>query len=158
MLLFLYIVIFEPLPNHTIHDSREGGGGGVLSLFPPHLKKSLAYIPPPPKIFFGQNMSFFGNFLTNPRDFHKSAVKFHEILLPPPPTKIFLRPLPPTPNIFGRDHVCSQYINYQKLLDFSAYFYLEMNFIHTNNNFIYLVHMAFCLTKINCPPSNKLTS
>jgi hypothetical protein len=25
-------------------------------------------------------MSFFGNFLTNPRDFHKSALKFHEIL------------------------------------------------------------------------------
>jgi hypothetical protein len=55
---------------------------------------------------FGKKISFFGNFLTNPRDFHKSAVKFHEILLPPPhpPPKIFLRPLP-LPKIFGRDYV-----------------------------------------------------
>ncbi len=67
-----------------IHDPR---GGGVLSLYPPHLKKSLAYTPPTlEKIFgpkmgkFGQKMSFFGKILTNPRDFHKSAVKFHEIL------------------------------------------------------------------------------
>ncbi len=33
---------------------------------------------------FGQKMSFFGNFLTNPWDFHKSAVKFHEIFWPSP--------------------------------------------------------------------------
>ncbi len=33
----------------------------------------LAYTPPPKK------MAFFGNFFTNPPDFHKSAVKFHDI-------------------------------------------------------------------------------
>jgi hypothetical protein len=38
-------------------------------------------------------MAFFGIFLANPQDFHKFAVKFHEIFLPPP--KFFLRPLPP---------------------------------------------------------------
>jgi hypothetical protein len=63
-----------------------GWGGGVLSLYPPpHLKKILSLYPPPTKIFgqkmgkFGKKFAFFGNFLTNPRDFHKSAVKFHEI-------------------------------------------------------------------------------
>jgi hypothetical protein len=46
----------------------------------------LAYTPPPPPHFgakmgkLGQKMSFFGNFLTNPQDFHKSAIKFYEIL------------------------------------------------------------------------------
>jgi hypothetical protein len=38
-------------------------------------------------------MAFFGNFLTNPQDFHKSAVKFNKIFDPPlpppgPPPKI----------------------------------------------------------------------
>ena len=47
-------------------------------------------------------MAFFGNFLTNPQDFHKSTVKFHEIFWPLP--KIFLRPLPPE-NTVGRAHV-----------------------------------------------------
>jgi hypothetical protein len=42
--------------------------------------------PPLPKKIFGpkmgkigQKIAFFGNILTNPPDFHKSAVKFHEI-------------------------------------------------------------------------------
>jgi hypothetical protein len=59
------------------------GGGGVFSLYPPP-EKSLAYTPlkkfGPKMGKSGQKMSFFGKFLTNPRDFHKSAVKFHEIL------------------------------------------------------------------------------
>jgi len=61
----------------------EGGVGGCLA-YTPHLKKSLAYTPPKKNFGqkmgkFGKKMAFFGNFLTNPRDFHKSAVKFHEI-------------------------------------------------------------------------------
>jgi hypothetical protein len=57
---------------------------------------------------FGQKMAFFGNFLTNPRDFHKSAVKFHEIFCPP--LKFSLDPSPPPPKIFGRAHV-SAFLN-----------------------------------------------
>jgi hypothetical protein len=57
-----------------------GGGGGWEGC-----GGCLAYTPPPKKNFgqkmgkFGKKMAFFANFLTNPRDFHKSAVKFHEI-------------------------------------------------------------------------------
>jgi hypothetical protein len=46
----------------------------------------LSLNPPPKKPFgpkmgkFGQRMAFLGKFLTNPQDFHKYAVKFHEIL------------------------------------------------------------------------------
>jgi hypothetical protein len=68
---------------YPIHDSR--GMGGCLA-YTPHLKKSLAYTPPPPKTNFGpkmgkfgQKIAFFGNFLTNPPDFYKSSVKFHEM-------------------------------------------------------------------------------
>ncbi len=43
---------------------------------------------------FGKKIAFFGNFLTNPPDFHKSAVKFHEIIWPPP-LKFSLDPSPP---------------------------------------------------------------
>jgi hypothetical protein len=56
------------------------GGWGVLSL---HLEKSSTLTPLKnfgPKIGkFGQKMALFGNFLTNPGDFQKSAVKFHDI-------------------------------------------------------------------------------
>ncbi len=47
-----------------------------------------------------------GKFLTNPQDFHKSDVNFHEILWPPTPSplKFSLNPSP-LPKIFGRDHV-----------------------------------------------------
>jgi hypothetical protein len=61
-----------------------GGGWGVLSLYPPP-EKILSLYPQSkkkklgPKMGkFGQKIAFFGNFLTNPPDFHKSAVKFHE--------------------------------------------------------------------------------
>jgi hypothetical protein len=63
-----------------------GGGWWVLSLNLPPEKILSLNSPSQKKILgpkmgkFGQKMSFFGNFLTNPRDFHKSAVKFHEIL------------------------------------------------------------------------------
>jgi hypothetical protein len=42
--------------------------------------------------------AFWGHFLTNPPDFHKSAVKFHEIFWPPrprPPLKFSFDPPPP---------------------------------------------------------------
>jgi hypothetical protein len=50
-------------------------GGGVLSLDPIHLNKSLALNPP--KNIFWPKMGKFGkkwHFLTNPQDFHKSVV------------------------------------------------------------------------------------
>ncbi len=58
---------------------------GVLSLDPPP-EKILSLDHPPKNFFlqklgkFGQKMAFLRNFLANPRDFHKSAVKFHDIL------------------------------------------------------------------------------
>jgi hypothetical protein len=60
-------------------------GWGCLAYTPPP-EKILSLDPPPPKKNFepkmgkfGRKMAFFGKFLTNPRDFHKSAVKIHEI-------------------------------------------------------------------------------
>ncbi len=60
-----------------------GVGLGDAYSIPPPPEKILNLDPP--KKMFGQEMAFFENLLTNPRDFHKSAVKFHEILNPPPP-------------------------------------------------------------------------
>jgi hypothetical protein len=68
----------------------------VLSLYPPP-EKLLAYTQPPKKNLgpkmgkFGQKMSFLGNFLTNPRDFHKSAGNF----MTPSSLKFSLDPPPP---------------------------------------------------------------
>ncbi len=63
------------------------GGRGELSLDSPP-EKTLSLDP----WKFGQKWHFL-IFLANPRDFHKSAVKFHEIFDPLPPLRFF-RPLP----------------------------------------------------------------
>ncbi len=98
----LFLILFwcnhykRKFSNHTWFQGWVGGGWGcVLSLYPPP-EKIFSLYPPSKKILllkmekFGQKMSFFGNFLTNPQDFHKSAVKFHDILWPPPPPQGFL--------------------------------------------------------------------
>jgi hypothetical protein len=54
---------------------------GVLSLYPPP-EKILSLDPPPQK---KKKMIFFENCLTNPLDFHKSAVNFFDPPGPPPP-------------------------------------------------------------------------
>ncbi len=84
------------------------GGGGCLA-YTPH-PKIISIYPPSKKILgqkweFGQKMSFVGNFLTNPRDFNKSAVKF----TPPPPPRFLAVIMYGWSSGFGRSNLKNIY-------------------------------------------------
>ncbi len=81
--LHLIVAILKYWDMYMIPGGVWEGGGECLALSPPPLKKSLALIPPK-KIYekMWPKNGIFVKFLANRRDFHKSAIKFHEILFP----------------------------------------------------------------------------